>query len=158
MKKIISLVFVFMLAVSLFAISSDEVIQNAANELGVPFDNLKAFVNAFYPEEEPAYGVLEIDIRDYKQDYKNNELLADKKYEGKTLRMTVTFDKIDSGWHTEYEMEVKESPYGSPALQILGEYNDILATLKPGQRVIVEGVGSGYSSWIDSCRIIQVLD
>ncbi len=157
MKKVFSVLFVFMITVSLFAIPSDEVIQESANELGIPFANLKAFVSAFYPSEQ-SDDVLEIVPRDYYHDYEENELFADKKYEGKALRMTVTFAKIDNGWNTEYEMEVEESYYGFPTLQILEEYNDILATLQPGQHVIVEGVGSGYSTWIDDCKIIQILD
>lgn len=74
---------------------TDSRLKEIANELGIPFDNLKAFVKVFYPEESKK-DVSEINILDYFHDYHENELFADKKYEGKTLRVTGTFKKIES--------------------------------------------------------------
>ena len=160
MKKIVSIIFVVMITATLSAIPSDDLIQNAANELGIPFNNLKAYVNIFYPTERTANNIVEIDIKNYIQDYSDNSLLADRKYAGKTLQMTITFNGIKPLPATingcRYSISAKEDG-GFTSFDILSTYDDILATLQPGQRLIIEG--KRYNPFtIGPCRIIQVLN
>ena len=162
MKKIISMIFVILIATSLFAVPSDDVIQNAANELGVPFDDLKAYVSSFYTSDEPADDVLVVDPNKYYQEYETNKILFDKKYEeGKTLRMTITFKEIGDALprnSSKYAAISEEGPWWGLSFGLLPEYVDVLSTLKPGQRIIVEGVSTGFVSYINDCRIVQILD
>lgn len=139
---------------------TDSRLREVANELGIPFDNLKAFVNTFYIADEPANDVLVVDPDMYYQEYDNNEILADRKYEGKTLRMTITFKEIGYplSYDNDYAAVSEEGGAFGINFGLLPEYNDILSTLQPGQRIIIEGVGSGYVAYINDCKIVQILD
>lgn len=156
MKKIFSTLFVFMLAVGLFAVPSDDVIQNAANELGIPFDGLKAYVNTFYPEP-PESDVMEVTVQQYQKDYADNGFVADQKYKDKTLRFTITVDDI-SPTSYGYSIWSKEA-YGLIGLSfgLAPEYNSMLSNISSGDRVIIETKGNGDNRFLYSSKIIQIL-
>lgn len=154
MKKTISLVSIFMLAVSLFAIPSDDVILNAANELGIPFDSLKAYVNTFYPES-PSSEALEVTVQQYLRDFDDNAYSAYNKYRGRLLRFTITIKEIDIS--SGFSIRSEES-YGYDRLRfdIEDGHENILGTLKKGDRIVVEGY-LWSDSTIQRTKIIQIL-
>ena len=137
MKKTISFVVIFMLAISLFAIPSDDVILNAANELGIPFGSLKAYVNTFYPES-PSSEALEVTVQQYLEDFDDNAYSAYNKYRNRLLRFTITIKEIDIS--AGFRIRSEES-YGYQRLsfEIEDSYENILGTLKKGDKIIVEG-------------------
>lgn len=154
MKKAFSVLFVFMLSISLFAIPSDDAIQKAANELGVPFDSLKVYVNTFYPES-PSSEVLEVTVQQYLKDFDDNAYSAYNKYRGRLLRFTITIKEIDIS--LGFRIRSEESyDYQRLSFEIEDSYENILGTLKKGDRIIVEGY-LWSDSTIQRTKIIQIL-
>ncbi len=156
MKKIVSTILIIMLAAVLSAVPSDDMIQNAANELGIPFDNLKKYVSTFYPEP-PASDVIEVTVQQYQKDYSDNGFVADQKYKGKTLRFTITVDDISPTGYG-YSIWSKEA-YGLIGLSfgLAPEYNSMLSNLRTGDRIIIETKGNGDNRFLYSSKIIQIL-
>lgn len=154
MKKIVFTIFVILIAAILSAVPSDEVIQNAANELGIPFANLKAYVNTFYPES-PSSEVLEVTVQQYLKDFDDNAYSAYNKYRGRLLRFTITIKEIDisSGFRIRSE---ESYDYQRLSFEIEDSYENILGTLKKGDRIIVEGY-LWSDSTIQRTKIIQIL-
>ena len=154
MKKIVSIILVIMLAAVLSAVPSDDVIQNAANELGIPFDSLKAYVNTFYPES-PSSEVLEVTVQQYLKDFDDNAYSAYNKYRGRLLRFTITIKEIDIS--LGFRIRSEESyDYQRLSFEIEDSYENILGTLKKGDRIIVEGY-LWSDSTIQRTKIIQIL-
>ena len=66
MKRVISILFVILIAATLSAIPSDKVIQNAANDLGIQFAELKSFIKTFYSEpSDNIYGEFRLGKQTY---------------------------------------------------------------------------------------------
>ena len=154
MKKAFSVLLVFMLSVSLFAIPSDDAIQNSANELGVPFDDLKAYVNTFYPES-PSSEVLEVTVQQYLKDFDDNSFSAYQKYKDRPLRLTITIEEIYL--IIFFHIRSEESyGYTHMSFEIDENYENILGTLKKGDRIVVEGYLADDDS-LGRTKIIQIL-
>ena len=58
--------------------------------------------------------------------------------------------------NSDYAIILEES--GDFQFQIQNSFIDVLATLQPGQKIIIEGIGSGNYFSMKDCRIIQILD
>lgn len=92
--------------------------------------------------------------------YKENEVAADEKFKGKTMDVEGTVEKISKDFTDEMYVVVKA---GEMLTSINGYFDDshksALASLKPGQRVILRGRVDGFimnmNVVVKGCQLVQ---
>jgi hypothetical protein len=96
MKKGVFFLVSFILFVSfVYSVPTDEQIQQAANTLGVPFADLKQFVQSYQPRNM-SNEAIQVDIARIIDDYKANVARAENRYKGKNLEITGVIRVIDT--------------------------------------------------------------
>ena len=102
--------------------------------------------------------------KEYVDTFRKNRILADRELLGKKIRFTAEFIGSINNAHfdgnCDYSIMVRSSTDKDFAwiyLNILSTYNDILSTLKEGDKLIMEG--QAYSDvTITGCSILQILN
>ena len=82
---------------TVFAQATDEQIRQAANTLGVPYADLRQFVQSYY-HSNTASNVIVVDADTFRQEYTANQVRADNQYKGKTLRIAGVVHRIESNY------------------------------------------------------------
>jgi len=143
---LIYVLFSFVFICSVYAAPTDEQIKQAAGTLGVPFADLKRFVQSYQPKTEAA-GTIKVEARKLYEDYKANQLKADGLYLGKTLQVSGRVVKINKTIMTdEYYLEIAgSSSLGTVDVYFNSSELDKIADLNSGQTITVVGECEGYS-------------
>jgi hypothetical protein len=153
MKKfIILLVSLFLFVGIVYSIPTDAQIRQAANTLGVPFDDLKIFVQSYQTQSTPT-GTITVTADVLIKAYSDNQLRADNTYKGKTLQITGTVSKIDKDWGDEYFLELTTSSgYSWCTIRAFVKASELnkIANLNKGDSVTIIGKCSeGDSNYVD---------
>ena len=145
MKKVICIfLFVFIGSV-IFAQATDAQIRQAATTLGVPFEDLKQFVQSYQTQPVPS-GTIEITAKELSEAFKGNELQADNRYKGKTVKVTGKVIQVKKDIYGSYYIEIE----GTSTIYTISAYVQDsqlsrIANLTRGQTVTVVGQCDGYS-------------
>jgi len=156
MKKIILLVFLTLLAFNtLFAQVTDDQIRQAANTLGVPYADLKQFVQSYKTNTSPSANVIVIDAVTLHQEYQSNRIKADMQYKGKTLKITGVICEIENDIITgEICVNLAGSSWDTGWVSVYFRPTELskIANLRVGQRVTFIGIGDGGSYYIEKVK------
>ena len=88
MKKVLlSLVLFFLFISSVYSEVTDDQIRQAASILGVPFNNLKQFVQSYQQRNTPN-DIMQLNIVKLFEDYRANTARAENQYKGCTFQYT----------------------------------------------------------------------
>jgi hypothetical protein len=147
MKKLGVLFVYFMLVTGLIyaAEPTDTQIRQAAETLGVPFADLKHFVQSYQPKTEQA-GAIKIEAKKLYDEYDANQLKADGLYTGKTLQVTGKVYGIDKEYSGEYYLKLE--PYGWVKIYFQASELNKIVDLSKSQTVVVVGRCEGYNSTV----------
>ena len=160
MKKIIILGFLLFLAFNtLFAQATDDQIRQAANTLGVPYADLRQFVQSYKTNTSPSANVIVIDAVTLHRDYQANRVKADMQYKGKTLRITGVIYEIEKDIITGencVNLTVSSSIYtgdtGWVSVYFRPTELSKIANLRIGQKVTFIGIGDSGSYYIEKIK------
>jgi hypothetical protein len=146
MKQVICFWFLMVFSLSaLIAEPTDREIQQAANTLGVPYADLRQFVQSYHTNTL-SEDVIMIDTFSLHQAYQSNRIRADNLYKGKTLRITGVVYKVEQncvnlqgpgiyvGWVSVF-FRITELPK--------------IANLETGQTVTFVGICDGGGGYIE---------
>jgi hypothetical protein len=98
MKKLVGLLIVLSICISfVYSVPTDEQIRQAANTLGVPFADLKTFVQSYQPQSVPA-GAITISAAELKEAYNANSVKADLQYKNKIVKVTGRVTRISNDY------------------------------------------------------------
>jgi hypothetical protein len=159
MKKFFILVVFHVLVVGLvYSVPSDEQIRQAANTLGVPFADLKQFVQSYQAQTTPS-GTLAVSASELIQAYSGNQLQANNKYKGKRLQVTGYVKRIGSS-DDKYFVELmgSEYAYSTVLVYVLDSELPKIANLEPGQTATFIGscsTGDSYSVEIIEATLVR---
>ncbi len=157
LKKIaLSMILFAICIIPIAAVPSDDVIRASAADLGVPYEDLKAFVS-LYDTGDASPEAIEVELDDYVRICTTNQYQADKLYSDKLLRFDVVFDSIESSylsWDCNYAIIDEDFPLLS--LNVLPSEEYKLEMLTPGMHLVMEGYGTGDDWYIDNCRILSI--
>jgi hypothetical protein len=154
MKKVIVILISFFIVVgSIYSDPTDEQIRQAATTLGIPFSDLKQFVQSYQARSVPT-GAIEITARDVSQEFQNNRLRATNKYHGATLKITGRIYDIKQNYSGEYYLAIVGTSefYGVYVYFQSSELNK-MANLNSGQSVTIVGKFKEF----DGCDV-QIID
>jgi hypothetical protein len=146
MKKIVVLLVSFLLIVGfVYSLPTDEQLRQAANTLGVPFNDLKEFVNSYQTKSTPA-GAIQIEASKLMEEYRGNQLKADNQYKGKTLQITGKVKQVKKDWSDNYyiQLEAASVMYTVDVYVKSSELSKI-GNLNSGQTITVAGTCEGFS-------------
>jgi hypothetical protein len=149
MKKIAIFSFLlFFLLNALTAQPTDEQIRQAATTLGVPYADLRQFVQS-YQNNTSSVDAIEVDAITLHQAYQSNRIRADNQYKEKTLRITGVV----------YEVERDRVNLQGPGMyvgwvSVFFRSTEIskVANLEVGQTVTFIGIGDGGSGYVERVR------
>jgi hypothetical protein len=139
MKRIFILGFLMFFGFyTLFSQATDEQIRQAANTLGVPYADLKQFIQSY--QNTTSTDVITVNATNFVQEYRENQVRADNTYKGKTLRITGVVDEIKTNY-----IDLK-GPRGTIiCARIYFRSIELpkIANLEVGQTVTFIGIGDG---------------
>jgi len=166
MKKIIILGFLLFLASNtLFAQATDDQIRQAANTLGVPYADLRQFVQSYKTNTSPSANVIVIDAITLHREYQANRVKADMQYKGKTLRITGVIYEIEKDIITGEDcvnLAISTSIFGDTGwVSVYFRPTELskIANLRIGQKVTFIGIGDSGSYYIERVKdAILVVD
>jgi hypothetical protein len=92
-KAVLFWVSLVLFAGFVYSVPTDEQIRQAAGTLGVPFADLKSFVQ-YYQAQNAQVDVITITAADLDSAYKANALRADSMYKNKTVKITGKVKKL----------------------------------------------------------------
>jgi hypothetical protein len=102
MKKAMFLLIAVIFCVGLvYAAPTDDQIRQAANTLGVPFSDLKDFVQSYQPQNVPS-GTITATSQDLMAAYRSNQIKADSQYKNKTVKVTGKIAGIKQDYKGNY--------------------------------------------------------
>jgi len=147
MKKVV-LFWVFLVLFSgfVYSLPNDEQIRQAANTLGVPFADLKSFVQSHQPQNTSADAIT-ITSKDLMSAYKANQIRADSQYKNKTLKITGGVQEVgqySTGIH--YVRLDGGDRYDWVVVWIKSSEATRAASLNKDQTVTLIGICNGYAS------------
>jgi hypothetical protein len=138
-----------------YTIPTDEQIRQAANSLGVPFIDLKQFVES-YQTKSTSTDAIQIQAWKLSSEFTTNQLRATNTYSNKLLQITGTVQELrqSSG---QYFIEIK----GVKHLYFISVYfkqSELskLANINPGATITVVGKFKefdGYDVWIEDAYL-----
>jgi len=100
MKKVLILSFLmFSCFYALFSQATDEQIRQAASILGVPYADLRQFVQSY--QSNTSTDIIIVDVSTLSQAYQTNPVRADIQYKGRTLRVTGVVSRF---WPREIDL------------------------------------------------------
>jgi len=144
MKKVIFTFLFIIIGCVLFAQANDAQIRQAATTLGVPFEDLKQFVQSYQAQLVPS-GVIEITAKELYEAFKANELQADNKYKGKAVKVTGKVIQVKKDLYNKYYIEIEgTSVYHKVRAYVQDSQLSRISNLMGGQTVTVVGQCDGY--------------
>jgi hypothetical protein len=149
MKKLWITVFLLVsVSMTVFSAPTDEQIRQAANTLGVPFNDLKEFAASYQTKSAPA-GAIQISAKELYEAYKDNQLKADGQYTGKVLQISGTVDEVKKDG-SKYYIALFTSDYSSWIwAYIKNDELSKIVNVSKGQQITVAGTGGGFNSvWV----------
>jgi hypothetical protein len=142
MKKITFFVgFLVFIAGLIYSIPTDEQVRQAATIFGVPFADLKQFVQSYQTRNAPP-GTIQIEPTQILNEYKENQFSSDMKYKSKTLQISGKVNSIRTDLYDEYYI------YMEPCeIRIYVQSGELtkLANLSKGQTITIVGKCDSYS-------------
>jgi hypothetical protein len=149
MKKMFFLgLLVLFCSFSLFAQVTDEQIRQAANILGVPYDDLRQFVQSY--QNNTSTDVILINAVTLYQEYQSNAVRADSQYKGKSLKITGIVTRIDTD-----RVGLRGSSTMNVYINFRSSELSKIANLQIGQTVTFIGIGDGIPGGLP--RIIDAV-
>lgn len=143
LKKVISLfVLIPLLTISVFALSmpSDSQIQECADTLGVPFDDLKSFVGNYYSTTDntkPDFVIYGFNsICSFFEESRNNSYSFTKKYDGKLVEFQGILVDSVGGASNHYFLLIFEGDFAK-------RYYNFYVYIDPSEEDKLSGVSSG---------------
>jgi hypothetical protein len=152
-KAVLFLVSLVLSAGFVYSAPTDEQIRQAAGTLGVPFADLKSFVQSYQPQTTQA-DVITITSEDLYSAYRANQLRADSQYKNKTVKVTGVVIGVGQNWQGNYYVQLEGQ--GSQLrvdVYVKPSETAIAAALDPGQTATFIGTCNGYS--VPSVRIMK---
>jgi hypothetical protein len=126
----------------IYSAPTDEQIRQAANTLGVPFNDLKGFVQSYQPQAVPA-GALTVTAQDLAAAYRGNQMKADSQYKNKTVQVTGKIEGIKQ-LLGNYYVELEGQSIFVVRVYVKETETNKIANLDIGQSVTVVGTCTGY--------------
>ena len=140
MKGFIFLILFTCFTGMIYSNPTDAEIQQAATILGVPFSELKQFVQSFQSRNIPS-GIVQIDAGQLYQEFRNNALRADNQYKGKMLQITGRIHEIKPDAFGNYVVDL--NGYEQVRIYFIAEELNKIAYLEPGQIITIIGKCDG---------------
>ena len=104
-------------------------------------------------------GATKVDYKTLYKDYEDNAISADKKYRDKKLILTGTIANIDRDIGQSPYITFNVDQYGAQSIKMSFNDDDVVASLKKGQKVTVVGTcGGTFASAIvvmGNCSIVK---
>jgi len=147
-RAILTLTFTLILAGVIYSNPSDEQIRQAAAILGLPFADLKQFVQSYHARSIPT-GTIEINARDLSQEFQNNRLRATNQYNNTTLKITGRVNSIKQNFSGVYYLELVGTSPGLYGIYVFFQSSELnrLANVSPGQSVTIVGKFKEYDGY-----------
>ena len=161
MKKVLlSLVLFFLFISSVYSEVTDDQIRQAASILGVPFNNLKQFVQSYQQRNTPN-DAIQLDIVKLFEDYRANTARAENQYKGRTFQYTGEVGSIGTGSIWFYIPRDRSSSY-TVLVNMLESERYKLINLDIGQTITIVGrfeeINQSISSYRITIRNAYILD
>lgn len=145
-KTIIFLFFMFLFIGFVYSAPTDEQIRQAAATLGIPFADLKTFIQSYQAKSAPD-GTIPITAKDLYDAYKESEIKADSLYINKILKITGKVGGVekDSGnYIVSLDGDGKGNFDSYISVYIKSSELTKAANLEKGQIITVIGTCVGY--------------
>ena len=160
MKKInISVALFFVLIGFAYANPTDTQIQQSANILGVPFEDLKQFVQIYHIRDIPTE-TIEISVIQLAQELETNQLRTDFIYKGKILKINGYVINNVRRERNNIIITLGNIPYYSIEVYFNESEFSRLININRGQNITIIGnyveSESPYSARINNASIVQV--
>jgi len=113
--------------------------------------NLVASVQQQQPQQNQS--AIKMSPKQLRDEYRENEMAADKKYKGNLIEITGTIDRISDGRTVSISVDALTSIQCS----FSKDQDNILLQLKKGQTVTIQGIGNGKSIAgvvLNDCKVI----
>jgi hypothetical protein len=147
MKKTVILVVLFALAGGfIYSDPTADQIRQAANTLGVPFDDLRQFVQSYQTKDAPS-GAIQIEARRLVEDYRGNQLKADTQYKGKTLQITGKVNQVKKNYSDQYYIEIEGIGMSTIDVYVQSSELSKIGNLNSGQTITIAGKCKGYETY-----------
>jgi len=146
MKKyfLTTILFLFFITI-IYSLPTDEQIQQAANTLGVPYNDLKNFVQSYQSTSIPL-GTIQINARELVEAYKDNQLKADNQYKGKIIQIKGKVNNVTKDYKDNYYIElVGTSLISTVNVYVRSSELSKIANLYSGQEITIIGKCEGYN-------------
>lgn len=145
MKKFFVLLVSFSLAAGfVHPAPADGEIQQAADTLGVPFADLKQFVQSYQVQEAPS-GTVTVTASELIQAYTGNQLQANNAYKGKDLQVTGKVSSVTQDYGGKYYVELEADSFSICSVRVYVKTSELnkIANLQKGQSAAFLGMCSG---------------
>ena len=138
MKRIIIIGFLMVFGFyASFSQTTDEQIMQAANTLGVPYADLRQFVQSY--QNNTSADVIVVDIDTFLQAYESNPIRADNQYKGKTIRITGVVSQVTTdAVYLKASNKIRSAKISFRSIEL-----QKIANLEVGQTVTFIGIGNG---------------
>jgi hypothetical protein len=139
MKKIIVFVLILFAYITfVYSEPTDAQIQQIANTLGVPFEDLKQFVKSYQIGNTPSE-MIEVTARQLAQEYHTNQVRSESQYYGKILKITGQVSRIFNIGN-DYVLDlIGTDKYYSVFIYFPSSKANQISNLDPGQTVSIIG-------------------
>jgi hypothetical protein len=132
----------------LVAEPTDEQILQAANTLGVPYVDLRQFVQS-YQNNTSSTDVIVIDTVTLHQAYQSNRIRADNQYKGKTLRITGIVYAVETD---RVNLQGTGMVIGWVSIFFRSTELPKIANLEVGQTVTFIGIGDSGGGYVERVK------
>jgi hypothetical protein len=147
----ILLVSIFLFVGFVYSAPTDEQIRQAANTLGVPYADLKAFVQSYQVQTTPS-GTISVTAADLIQSYSGNQLQANNRYKGKNLQITGQVKAVKQDYSGNYYVELGTGDYTWCTVRVYVKASEMnkIANLQNNQTATFVGnCFAGDSNYVD---------
>jgi hypothetical protein len=149
MKKIFILSFLMLFSFyALVAEPTDDQIRQAANTLGVPYADLRQFVQS-YQKNISSTDVIVVDGVTLHQAYQSNRVRADNQYKGKTLRITGVVYAVETD---HVNLQGPGIGIGWVSVFFISTELPKIANLEVGQTVTFIGIGDSGGGYVERVK------
>jgi len=126
----------------------DEQIRQAANTLGIPYTDLKQFVQS-YQNKTSSDDVIVVDAVTLHQAYQSNRIRADNIYKDKTLRINGVVYAVESD---HVNLQGPDIYIGWVSVYFRSTEISKIANLDVGQTVTFIGIGDSGSGYVEKVK------
>jgi hypothetical protein len=136
----------------LYSQQSDEIIRRAANSLGVPFNDLKRFVQS-YQANDTFVDTIKIDAGELHQAYQSNRIRANNLYRGKILEIVGIVYEIQND-RINLKGQGADQRFVTGWMSVFFKDSELskVANLEPGKIVTVVGVCEGGDYYVENVK------